>query len=381
MTQIGIFEEQPGGHRAFIPSSFPPENLIKWSPPLVAKLSEADQAMGKLAAIEQLVPDVNFFLYMYSCKEAAHSSQIEGTQATLMDYIKAEAALENGKEASDVDEIKNYIRAMNYGMREIRKIPLSWRLIKGIHRKLLRGVRGENRSPGEFKRTQNWVGGRTIETASFVPPPHHKMSQALDDLENFFHESSSQIPPLVKAGLIHAQFETIHPFLDGNGRIGRLLITLYLHKEGILLRPLLYLSEYFKQHRSEYYEQLNTYRSEEGVHSWILFFLEGVHSVAEQAVSTAHKIARQRENDLEIISGFGRNTKTALKLLNALYRRPIINVRIAQEVTGIKSRTNMNNLIKKFVEKRILYKISKRNRNKFFLYKSYMAQFKDSPVK
>ena len=218
MSKIGTFQRQSGGYEAFIPLPFPSEGLVEWSPALMDRLSRADLAMGKLAAIEQLVPDVDFFLSMYARKEAAHSSQIEGTQATLIDYMKAEAGLEDSGAPSDVDEIENYISAMNHGMQRVQDIPLSWRLVKEIHAKLLRGVRGQSRSPGEFRRTQNWIGGSSAETAAFVPPPHHKMVQPLSDLENFFHESSTQLPVLVKAGLIHAQFETIHPFLDGNGR-------------------------------------------------------------------------------------------------------------------------------------------------------------------
>lgn len=378
MSQIGIFRQQPAGFKAFIPHPFPSKGLVSWNPSLIHQLSKGDLALGKLAAVEQLIPDMDFFIYMYVKKEAAHSSQIEGTQATLIDYIKAEAKLPDADTPSDVDEIKNYIQALNYGVQRIESIPLSWRLIQEIHAKLLKGVRGHHKSPGEFRKTQNWIGGPTIQTASFVPPPHHEMMQALSDLEKFFHESSTQLPVLIKAGLIHAQFETIHPFLDGNGRMGRLLITFYLYKEGVLPRPLLYLSEYFKVYRKDYYDKLDKYRQDGGVNQWLLFFLEGVRSVAEDAVATAQRITQLREQHLELTSNFGRNAKTAVKLLNKLYSQPVVDAKSVARITGVSSKANVNSLIEKFVNAEILFEITGKERNRRFLYKHYLDQFKES---
>ncbi|OFZ19172.1 MAG: hypothetical protein A2Z20_02295 [Bdellovibrionales bacterium RBG_16_40_8] len=377
MSQIGIFRQQPTGYKAFIPHPFPQKGLVAWDSFLINQLSKGNLAIGKLAAVDQLIPDMDFFIYMYVKKEAAHSSQIEGTQATLIDYVKAEAKLADANTPSDVDEIKNYIQAMNYGMQRIKTLPLSWRLIQEIHGKLLKGVRGQHKSPGEFRKTQNWIGGPTIQTARFVPPPHHEMLQALSDLEKFFHESFTQLPALIKAGLIHAQFETIHPFLDGNGRIGRLLITFYLYKEGILPRPLLYLSEYFKIYRKDYYDKLDRYRQDGGVNQWLLFFLEGIRSVAEEAVDTAQRITKLREKHLESVSHFGRNAETALKLLNKLYNQPVVDAKAVGKMTGINSKANVNNLIEKFIAAEILFEITGKERNRRFLYKAYLNQFKE----
>jgi Fic family protein len=254
-------------------------------------------------------------------------------------------------------------------------------LIREIHGKLLKGVRGHHKSPGEFRASQNWIGGPTIQTAAFVPPPHHEMMESLSDLEKFFHESETQLPVLIKAGLIHAQFEAIHPFLDGNGRIGRLLISFYLYQEGLLPRPLLYLSEYFKVYRRDYYDKLDKYREDGGVNQWLRFFLEGVRSVSEEAVDTAQRITKLRESHLESISHFGKNAKTALKLLNKLYSQPIVDAKGVGKITGISSKANVNNLIEKFISAGILFEMTGRERNRRFLYKSYLNQFKEPSTK
>ena len=381
MGKIGIYQQQPTGYKAFIPVQFPPENLINWKDDLIMLLSQADRAIGKLNAIDQLVPDVDFFIFMYVRKEAALSTQIEGTQATLIDYIKAEAKLVDKDIPSDVDEIKNYIVAMNHGIACLKKLPLSGRLLREMHQMLLKGVRGQHRTPGEFRKTQNWIGGPTIQTAVFVPPPPHNMQQAMSDLEKFFHDTSSQYPPLIRAGLIHAQFETIHPFLDGNGRTGRLLITFYLYKERVLARPLLYISEFFKKYRRDYYDKLNGYRFGSGVENWIKFFLEGVYRVSEEAVTTARKITRLRERHIEAVSQFGRNADTALKLLNKLYSLPIVDAHLVGKITGISSKANINTLIEKFVKARMLYEITGRERNRRFIYRDYIRQFSEEKIK
>lgn len=375
MRIIGIFQQQPTGYKAFTPAKFPPENLITWDNDLIMLLSQADRAIGKLNAIDELVPDVDFFIFMYITKEASLSSQIEGTQATLIDYIKAEAKLTDKEIPSDVDEIKNYINAMNYGLERLKTFPLSLRLIKEMHEVLLKGVRGQYKTPGEFRKSQNWIGGPTIETAVFVPPTPHSMMDAMSDLEIFLHDTSFKYPPLIKAGLIHAQFETIHPFLDGNGRTGRLLITFFLCKEGVLSRPLLYISEFFKNYRRDYYDKLNSYRHENGVSNWIKFFLTGVRSVAEEAVATAQKITRLREKHISIVSEFGRNADKALKLLNKLYSLPIVDTHLVGKITGISGMANINILVDKFIKTSILREITGKERNRRFVYHEYMRQF------
>ena len=372
MGKIGTYKQQPTGYKAFVPNPFPPKNLVQWDNDLLLLLSAADRAIGKLNAIDQLVPDVDFFIFMYFTKEAALSSQIEGTQATLLDYVKAEAKLADERAPSDVDEIKNYIDAMNYGMHRLETLPLSWRLVREMHEKLLKGVRGEHRTPGEFRRTQNWIGGPTIETAVFVPPPPHEMQRALSDLEKFIHDSAYKIPPLVKAGLIHAQFETVHPFLDGNGRTGRLLITFHLYKEGILMRPLLYLSQFFKQHRRDYYDKLNSFRFDAGVEAWLKFFLEGVRVVSGEAVTTAQNITKLREKHLHLVSDFGRNADTAIKLLNKFYQLPVVDTRLVMKLVHLASKANAIALIDKFVKAGILYEITGKKRNRRFIYRDYI---------
>jgi len=249
-------------YRAFVPNPLPFE--IKVNEQLHVLLSQADLALGRLDGIAETLPDVDFFILMYIKKEATLSSQIEGTQATFGDVLKAEVRAEGLETHKDVDEILNYIKAMNYGLKRLEKLPLSLRLIKEIHRILLAGVRGEKRGPGEFRVTQNWVGGTSINRASFVPPPPHELMPLLDNLEKFFYDKFP-IPILIKAGLIHAQFENIHPFLDGNGRIGRLLITFYLCQQRVLNKPLLYLSDYFKKFRQEYYGKLQAFHENDDI--------------------------------------------------------------------------------------------------------------------
>ncbi len=379
MSKIGNYVKQTAGHKAFMPERFPAQGLIEWSDDLIMLLSKADLAIGKLNAIDQLVPDVDYFIKSFAKKEAALSSQIEGTQATLIDLFKIEAKIFDEK-VSDVDEITNYINAMNYGIGRIKTLPLSLRLIREIHSMLLKGVRGQHRNPGEFRTTQNWIGGPTIETATFVPPPPHEMKQALSDLEDFLHKDKFQkLPALIKAGLIHAQFETIHPFLDGNGRTGRLLITFYLYKEGILCRPLLYISEFFKKNRPDYYTKLNSYRFDKSTEEWLMFFLEGVRAVSEDAVLVAQKIRVIREKHLQTVSSFGRNAKTAMLLLDQFYTYPIIDLKLAMRLTGL-SKARAIDLIDKFTNKEILKEITGKRRNRRFAYHQYIALFSKEKI-
>ena len=381
MSKIGLYQKQSQGYKAFIPAQFPAKDIVCWDQDLPILLSAADRAIGKLNAIDQLVPDVDFFIYMYVKKEAALSSQIEGTQATLIDLVKAEVKLSDEKVPSDVDEIKNYIDAMNYGMRRLKRLPLSWRLVREMHKRLLRGVRGHHKSPGEFRRSQNWIGGPTLETASFIPPPPYVLPDALSQLEKFFYDGPAKLPPLIKAGLIHAQFETIHPFLDGNGRTGRLLITFYLCQEKVLGRPLLYLSDFFKKYRRNYYDKLNDYRlSEKGVVDWLKFFLEGIRAVSEEAVETALKITKLHHRNIDIVSRFGRNAENALKLLMRLYSRPVVDSALIGDVTGIASKTNIKGLIDKFEKAKILHEITGKKRNRRFIYRDYLRLFSEEKL-
>lgn len=374
MSPIGAYRRQSGNHQAFIPAAFPSKSPLNWDTDLLYLLSQADIAIGGLKDISRLVPDVDFFILMYVNKEATLSSQIEGTQATLIDYIKAQA--DPGDDApSDIDEIQNYIKAMNYGLGRLKTLPLSLRLIREIHERLLQGVRGKHRTPGEFRSTQNWIGGPSIETATFVPPPVHEMKTALSDLEKFMH-AKDRTPILIKTGLLHAQFETIHPFLDGNGRSGRLLITLFLCQAGILPKPLLYLSEFFKRHRTTYYDRLNAYRfSENGVESWLKFFLEGVKTVADEALETAKKITELRESHMKAISFFGKSTPSARLLLDYLYAQPVVNAKQVAVATKLASKVSVNRLIDRFVDEGILVEITGKQRDRKYLYRSYVKMF------
>jgi Fic family protein len=379
MSKIGNFVKQLAGYYAFIPNPFPPKKLIEWDNSLIKLLSDANFAIGRLKEIENIVPDVDFFIFMYIKKEAALSAQIEGTQATIIDLLKSEAKIDD-EIKSDVYEIKNYIKAMNYGIERLKKLPLSLRLICEIHQKLLTGVRGHHKNPGEFRKIQNWIGGPTIETATFVPPPASEVLKAMSDLEKFIHNDSDNLPTLAKAGLIHAQFETIHPFLDGNGRMGRLLITFYLLTKGVLKRPLLYLSDFFKKNRQDYYDKLNFYRKENGVEVWLRFFFEGVKKVANEAADTALKIMKLRQDDTQIITSFGRNAKTALILLDKLYSLPIVDWKLVAKITGLNSKSSVNQLIEKFVKNKILEEITGQKRNRIYVYRKYLNNFSEEKI-
>jgi Fic family protein len=310
---------------------------------------------------------------MYVRKEATLSSQVEGTQATFADVLKAEARFEDSEIHKDVDEILNYINAMNHGLKRLESFPLSLRLIREIHEKLLHGVRGEHKTPGEFRRSQNWIGGPTIETASYIPPPHQEIDTLLDNLEKFLY-NKSPAPILLKVGMAHSQFENIHPFLDGNGRIGRLLVTFYLCQQEALKKPLLYLSEFFKANRREYYDKLSAVHEKDDIESWLKFFLTGVAQTANNAVITARKIVALREKDITIVSSFGRSTEKGMRLLNALYKSPMVRISDVEKITALEN-PNALALVRKFVQKGILKEITGRRRNMVFAYTAYIDLF------
>ncbi len=358
-------------YRAFVPNNLPFQ--INLDQDLQSLLSKADLALGRLDGVADILPNVDFFILMYVRKEATLSSQIEGTQATFVDVLKAEARIQDSEIHKDVDEVLNYIEAMNYGLEKLKEFPMSLRLIKEIHKKLLEGVRGEWKTPGEFRTSQNWVGGPSIETASFVPPPHTDLMSLLGNLEDYMH-NTLPIPILIKTGLIHAQFETIHPFLDGNGRIGRLLLTFYLCQQGVLRKPLLYLSDFFKAHRRDYYDKLNYFREKDDIEGWLKFFLEGVIITSEKAVDTARKIRDLREDSVRKVTSMGRSAEKAMALLNHLYRTPIIRVKDAERLLSL-SNPNALALVSKFVNKGILVELTGFKRNRVFSYADYISPF------
>lgn len=376
VARSGHYALQPSGYRAFIPSSLPPDPAVDIDPEMQRLLSEADRALGRLDGSIQTLPNPDLFVFMYVRKEAVLSSQIEGTQASINDLLKAEAKVFDAEAPSDVDEVLNYVNAMNYGLARLKEIPLSIRLIKELHQQLLKGVRGRNLQPGELRRSQNWIGppGSTLLTATFIPPPYQQAEAALGELELFLH-ASDHLPPLVKIGLAHAQFETIHPFLDGNGRIGRLLITFFLCQQNILQKPVLYLSHYFKQNRSEYYEKLQKTRDSGDWEGWLKFFLRGVANVGKQATDTAREIVNLRENHrLTIMNEFGGSAANANKLLEYLYLRPTVTVNVVKEILQI-SFPNANSLVERFCRNQILFEITGQARNRVFSYSPYINLF------
>jgi Fic family protein len=373
MVQIGKYIQQTGNYKAFIPDKFPPKDLIYNDSTLIELLANANLALGKLDGITKLLPDIDFFIFMYINKEAAYSSQVEGTRANLTDALQAEVE-KTPELPDDVDDILHYIQAMNKGLERLKSFPLSLRLIKEVHETLLTKARSSTfPHPGEFRKTQNWVMGTSLNDARFVPPPPEYVMGSMGELEKFLY-SHQNIPTLIKAALIHSQFETIHPFLDGNGRTGRLLITFYLCQQNILERPVLYISEYLKKHRNKYFSLLDEYRKG-AVAEWLEFFLKGVIQICAEAIETSNKIIDLREKNLHKISNLGRASKNALILLKNLYKLPIVNVKKIEEVTGL-SREAANRLVKRFTRLSILRPKDKNVKyGRLFVYQDYLKLF------
>jgi Fic family protein len=378
-TRAGQYVEQIAGYKAFISNPLPPKPEIIMDQEMWDLLSQADRALGRLDGATDALPNPDLFVFMYVRKEAVLSSQIEGTQASLIDVLEFESQALEPNNPQEVAEVVNYIAAINYGLERLKSFPVSLRLIREIHKKLMQGVRGDERAPGEFRHTQNWIGGGgcSLAEATYVPPPPYEMLQSLDNLEKFLH-SPKPIPTLIKVGLAHAQFETIHPFLDGNGRTGRLLITFLLCEQNILQRPLLYISYYFKKYRSEYYDRLQAVRDSGNWEGWLKFFLRGVYEVAQEAAATARKIVNLKEEHRQLVlNTMGRKSGNAIALLESLYFRPIFNVEHAEEITSL-SYPNANALIKALSDIGLVEEITGQKRNRAFSYAPYLAVFRDS---
>jgi len=331
---IGRNIQQPGGFKAFVPNVFPPAMEIKLPKSIMASHTEAVRLLGKLDGITELLPDKDWFLMMFIRKDASNSSQIEGTNATMMDVIERENVEPRVDLPEDVDDIVHYIEALNYGIKRVRDFPFSLRFIRELYEKLMTKARATQFSyPGEFRASQNWIGGTRPDNARFVPPPVHEMNQALHDLERFIHADDDYLP-LIKAGLLHAQFETIHPFNDGNGRTGRMLITMFLWHVKMLEMPILYLSAFFRKHQQLYYEKLDGYHDGK-VLEWIEFFLEGVINTATSAIATCAGITSLRERDMRKIQSLGKTSAdSTLKILKNLYRMPIAGIADIVKWTG-----------------------------------------------
>lgn len=373
----GEYAQQVGNYLAFIPAPLPPTPSLVIDSETHTLLSKADRALGRLDGSINALPNADLFVMMYVRKEAVLSSQIEGTQASLADVLEAEAKVTASTQPNDVDEVINYVTAMNAGLKRLEDLPVSIRLIKEIHAILMSGVRGEYKQPGEVRTIQNWIGpeGALIDAATYVPPPPTQLGDALHALELFLNDLDTNLPPLIRFGLAHAQFETIHPFLDGNGRMGRLLVTFLLCRDKILSKPVLYMSHYLKRHRARYYDLLQATRIEGDWESWLKFFLTGVSEVANEAAKTANQIVELRENHRsQVVENHGRATSNSLRLLEELYRIPITTPKIVSQQLGI-SYAGANGLISRMEEGGLLTEITGQSRNRIYRYEPYMSLF------
>ena len=372
--RLGEFVETAvGGEtvRAFVPPKLPPEPSLKLDK-LYGLLDEANRALGRLDGVTSVLPDTPLFLYMYVRKEALLSSQIEGTQSSLSDLLLFESDEAPGVPLDDVQEVSHYVAAMNYGLERLREgMPLSNRLIRDIHGVLLNQSKGANMQPGEFRRTQNWVGGSRPGNATYVPPPHNLLQNLMGDLEAFIHSEKIDLPILIKAALIHVQFESIHPFLDGNGRLGRLLITFLLCMEGALKEPILYLSLYFKAHRQYYYELLQQVRERGDWEAWLEFFLEGVKETSDQAADTAKQILELFDTDRQKIEGLGRPATSALLVHQYLQSKPILSVPVAVSALNLSAPT-MRKSVNHLIDLGLVRETTGKQRDRLFVYSGYL---------
>ena len=371
-NRAGRYAMQSTGYQAYIPKPLPPIPPIKYNGKLRNLLSEADRALAKLEGITTVLPNAELFIAMYIKKEALLSSQIEGTQASLEGILRFEANLEPTEDINEIKEVINYIKALDYGINRLQDIPMSSRLIKEIHKILIQGTRGTHKTPGEFRKTQNWLGpqGATLSEATFIPPPPNILMELISNLEKFMHKKD-EIPSLIKISLIHSQFETIHPFLDGNGRMGRLLITFYLYWEGILSRPLLYLSFYLKKNRIKYYDLLMKIRLEGNWEEWSSFFLKGIKEVSEEAANSAREIIILKNTILKSLFNNKISSIYAVEFLNLLFGKPIVTSK--ELIKDLKvSKETANQIIKKFEKLNILKEISGKKRYKKYIFSDYI---------
>lgn len=373
INRAGHFMNASAGYKSFVPAKLPPDPPIQYDAEMQALLSLADRKLGRLDGVTQILPNPELFVAMYVKKEAVLSSQIEGTQVSFVDVLSAEYNQVDDQRHDDVREVVNYVNAMNWGLAKLGELPLSLRLIRNIHAKLLQNTRGSHRNPGEFRTSQNWIGpaGCTLNTATFVPPTVPDMEVALGELEKYFYEED-YTPALIKIAFIHAQFETIHPFLDGNGRMGRLLITFWLCQQEILTKPLLYLSYYFKKNRTEYYDRLMDVRKKGDWENWIKFFLKGVAEVADEATSSASAILKLKEEYTKKLYEKESGNSNYQKLLDVLFEQPFVKRTDVAELLGVSNPT-AGNIIGTFCQTGILVDCNpERSRNKVYAFHKYI---------
>lgn len=369
----GTLIKQPTGYKSFIPNDI--NHTFTWEEPTINVLLEkATLQLGALNSFSHFVPDIALFIRMHVIKEATVSSRIEGTQTNIEDALVKQSEV-NPEKRNDWQEVNNYIKAMDYAIPRLDKLPLSSRLLKETHKMLLEGARGEHKLPGEFRSSQNWIGGVSINDAVFVPPPFHEVNRLMSDLENFIHNEEVSVPHLIKIALAHYQFETIHPFLDGNGRIGRLMITLYLIENKIIDKPILYLSDFFEKHKGLYYDNLMAVRRNNNVTQWIKFFLEAVNQTCEIAARSLQQIMQLRHDcEGRRIITFGKKVPNAKKLLDHLFVQPIVTAQDIAELLKI-SLVSAYKIIQDFSSAGILEEKTGFKRNRYFIFNEYVNIF------
>lgn len=361
------------GYKPFLPSFINEE--IEWPlSSLTVILQEAGLIIGKLNTYAELIPDIDFFIKMYATKEATTSNRIEGTRTTFDEAITPIEHI-SPESRDDWQEVQNYIEALNFSISKLETLPLSIRVLKKAHKILLQGVRGKNKLPGEVRKTQNWIGGSSLKDAFFIPPEPNVLGDLLSDLEKFLHNEDLQIPELIKAGIAHYQFETIHPFLDGNGRVGRLLIILYLIDTGLLKKPVLYISDFFERNRSSYYDALALVKESDKIELWLKFFLSGVIETAKSSIKTFDEIIELRKDVENRVSSLGKKAKNGKRLLELIYSKPKLSAKNVAEGLGI-SVVSSNGLLKDFVSLNILEEKTGFKRNRYFVFESYLKIFR-----
>ena len=362
-----------GSYKSFQPNTITRNWLVN-DMQLINLLTQADRALGKLDMYSNYIPNIELFISMHIAKEATQSSKIEGTQTNMEEAVmeKADISLEK---RNDWEEVQNYIEAMNTAIKNLQQLPFSSRLIKMAHKTLLQSVWGEHKMPGEFRTSQNWIGGSNIATANFVPPVHTSIQELMTDIEKLVHEENNVLPDLLKIALIHYQFETIHPFLDGNGRIGRLMITLYLVDKGILKKPVLYLSDFLEKNRNHYYDNLNRVREQNDLLHWFKFFLTGIIDTANKSISTFDKIMQLEKQTNEKIKTLGKRGAKAQLVINYMYQKPVINAQAVQKIIGSKNATAYS-LVEDLVQLKILKETTGNMRNRTYIFEDYIKLFK-----
>jgi len=371
--QAGQYEQSPTGYKYFVPNKV--NSSWVWNNQQINTLLEkAAIRLGELNSFARLVPNIDLFIQLHVTKEAVVSSRIEGTQTKIDEALLNEEEI-SPERRDDWNEVHNYIKAINKAIKELEKLPISSRLIRKTHGILLNSVRGEHKQPGEFRTSQNWIGGSSPADAKFVPPHHQYVDELMGDLENFIHNDENNVPALIRIAITHYQFETIHPFLDGNGRIGRLLITLFLVDQRILTKPLLYLSTYFEKDKGLYYDNLTFVRTKNDMTQWIKYFLVGVEETALQATETLSKVLEIKTKlESKVNANFGRKSSSAIVLLNYLFQHPIVDVRDVQEATNLSYKA-ANDLVTDFIHAKIVIETTGQSRNRLFSFDEYLRLF------